>query len=293
MEIEIKNYGYNPELELQDQSAEDYLVGADSLPALFLIPKEESEQYLPKGELQNIGEEKFDCATRSPINKLETDFTYGVQKHLFTPTNEKWLRDNGYVTADGRVEFSDAFIAILSGTTRKGNSLIRPLKTINNNGLVPKSKLPQLHTFDDNYNPMRLTKELVNLGNSFKNRFNIMYERADESQFEDLLKTEMICTGGFAWPIPVNGEYPRVSFKPNHAWMLWKNPKFYAFDNYIDDVDGDFIKKLASDYDFIDIGYRVFVYSESNTGNIEPLRLNFWQKIINWFSQLFLNKIEW
>lgn len=259
----MRNYGYNPELERQHQSSEDYLVGAKSLPPLFLIPKDVCEEYLPKGERQNIGDEKMDCTSRAPHNKLEADFSYAVKNHLFSPENEKWLRDNGYVIDGDRVEFSDAYTAILSGTTIQGNSLIAPLDSIHNNGLVPKARLPQVDSFDEYYNPTRITPDLKALGLEFKNRFTIIYERAKESQFGNILETEMLCTGGFAWPAPSNGEYPRVDEIANHAFMLWKNPQFYAFDNYIDEVDGDYIKKLAYDYDFIDIGYRVFIYKEN------------------------------
>lgn len=286
---EIKNYGYSPELEKQHQSPDDFLVGASSLPAMFLIPKNESEKYLPKGEKQNIGEEKSDCASRSPHNKLEADFTYGVQNHLFSKENEKWLYENGYVIEEGRVEFSDAFTAILSGTTREGNSMIRPLDSIRNNGLVPKSMLPQLPTFDEYYNPMRITETIKALGLDFKRRFEIIYERAKESQFETILNTEMLCTGAYAWPEPVNGEYPRVDYIPNHAFLLYKNPKFYAFDNYIDSVDGDFIKKLASNYDFVDVGYRVFIYKEKVPVIVElKKKRSFWQWLID---LLFINRI--
>lgn len=278
-----KNYGYNPILEKEHQSVTDYLVGSNSLPSLFTIHKDERERYLPKGELQNIGEDKMDCATRSPLNKLETDFTYAIINRIFNPSTEKWLRDNGYVIDGDKVEFSDAFNAIKSGTTREGNSLIRPLDSIHSDGLIPKARLPQLNSFDEHYNPMRITDELTLLGKEFARRFLIRYERANESQFEEILENEMLCTGGYAWPVPVNGEYPRVEYQPNHAFMLFKNPKFYAFDNYIDSVDGDFIKKLAPDYDFIDVGYRVFICEERV---IEPQRirgLSLWQKIVNIF----------
>ena len=284
----MKNYGYNPELEKQHQSETDYLVGANSLPALFEVPRVLVDIYLPRGERQNIGDEKMDCASRSPINKLETDFTYAIQNNLFSKENEQWLRDNGYVTEDERIEFSDAFISILSGTTRQGNSLIKPIDTIRNYGLIPKYRLPQLDSFDDYYNPLRITDELRSLGLDFKDRFDIRYERATESQFGNLLEKESLCVGGFAWSVPFEGEYPRVDMPANHAFMLFKNPRYYAFDNYIDETDGDYIKKLAPDYDFLDIGYRVFVYKENkidSQGNA-IIKTTWFQKFINWLFNL-------
>lgn len=257
----VLKYGYNYKLELLHQKKEDYLVGSVIIPPLFFIPIEWRGAYLPDGELQNIGEEKMDCATRAPINKLEIDFTYGVKNHLFSKENEQWLYDNGYVI-NGKVEFSDVFIAILSNTTEEGNSLIAPLDAIKKYGLIPKKLLTQLQGFEENYNKDRITKFLRNLGNDFKNRFKIRYERATEDQFKDVLLKDSICTGGFAWSEPINGEYPRVPKLPNHAFMVFK-PEYYIFDNYIDSVDGDFIKKLTPDYDFMNIGYRVYIYKEN------------------------------
>src|ERR1041385_1135902 len=121
----MKNHGFNVELERQHQSDDDWIFGADSAPCIALIPEAEREQYLPQGELQNIGSEKYDCASRGPINILEAKFTYLYQNYKLNKENRKWLEDNGYVQW-GRVLFSDRFIAIKSGTTVGGNSLKAP-----------------------------------------------------------------------------------------------------------------------------------------------------------------------
>ena len=103
--------------ELADISEKDWVFGALSQPGIVSIPYDERERYLPHGELQNIGEEKYDCASRSPNNHLEALFTYHYD-HNMHPDNKKWLEQNGYVVW-GRVLFSDAFVAINSGTTRQ------------------------------------------------------------------------------------------------------------------------------------------------------------------------------
>ena len=277
--METINYGYSPELELQHQTPDDWLAGADSVSSIITIPEGERDIYLPEGELQNIGEEKFDCVSRAIHNKLEIDFDYALKLHLFTPENEKWFLDNGYLE-HGKPAFSDAFTAILSNTTRQGNSLKAPLDSVHRNGLVPKVKLPQLDTFDAHHNPARITNDLRVLGLEFLKRFTVNYERANELQFGDILQQkEALCVGGFAWPVPINGEYPKVQMYPNHAFLIYKTPKYHAFDNY-EEAKGDFIKKLAPDYDFVDTGYRVFVSAER-----KPLthaqKKTLWQLIIS------------
>ena len=90
------NYGFNLELEKRSQSLEDWKFGAGELPDIAEIPEGEREKYLPKGERQNIGEEKKDCASRSVLNLLETKFNYCIKNHKFSLANEIWLKEKGY-----------------------------------------------------------------------------------------------------------------------------------------------------------------------------------------------------
>ena len=255
----MKNYGLNLELERQHQKPEDWPLGAAPRKCIALIPMEERDEYLPTGEFQNIGEEKMDCASRAPANIIEAKFTWLVSKHLLPPEYEKWLWDNGYIAPEEGITFSDAFVAINSNTTRDGNSLIAPLEAIRKKGLIPKSLLPQVASFDEHHNPERITPAMRKLGEEFVSRFTINYERVAESQFTQLLEEDMFDVGGYAWPNPVQGEYPKTGGTPNHAFIIYKKPPYFAFDNYIDSLDGDFTKKLASNYDLIDFGYRTVI----------------------------------
>ena len=268
----MKNYGINWEKEKSEQSEEDWKFGASSQPCIAEIPEYLRQDYLPKGECQNIGEEKMDCASRYGLNILESKFNWLLREGKISKENFKWLQDNQYIQ-NNSIEFSDAFVAINSGTTRGGNSLKAPLEAIRKQGLVPKHLLPQLQTFDEHHNPQRITKKLKDLGKEFTERFIINYEKVYEPEMGGLLTKDFLGVAGFAWTSPINGEYPKSSNPPNHAFMIFKSPKYYAFDNYIDSVDGDFIKKLSSDYDFVDYGYRVFISSES------VVKLNWFQKL--------------
>lgn len=202
--------------------------------------------------------------------------------------NKKWLLDNGYIGKDGRVTFSDRFISILSGTTREGNSLKAPLQAIENYGLIPKSMLPANSSmnFDQFHDKSKITQEMLNLGQEFKKRFPINYEKVYEVHYSDLYEGDMIIQAGYAWPQPVNGVYPRVEYDPNHVWMGICKPLHTIFDNYIDNVDGDFIKKLAPDYNMLDYGYRVFISAENKV--INNLQKQFlWSKILEWFKDFY------
>lgn len=275
------NRGINLALERKHQSEKDWVFGYMSKPCIADIPLDERDRYLPKGERQNIGDEKMDCATRGPINICETKFNYLYTNNKISKENKDWLFKNGYVNSEDKIEFSDAFIAIKSGTTAYGNSLIAPLKAMENSGLIPKKLLPQLEMFWDYYNPKRITRDIENLGLEFKRRFPMNYEKVLSVHFAELEKEDLIDVAGNAWPEPVNGEYPKNDGTINHCFILFKAPAHNAFDNYEEDP-GDFTKKLASDYVFFDYGYRLF-FSE-NTEPVKPSIMpaflaEFWKKL--------------
>src|SRR3990167_3504391 len=281
MEEKIKNFGLDIERELLEQSDKDWFAGISSLPSLFLIPQQVRRAFLPQGEIQRGREDMMDCATRGALNIFEAYFTYGVQQKLFCEENIAWLKENGYII-NGTVVFSDAFIAILSGTTRQGNSLKAPLEAIRKSGLIPKKMLPlePWMTFDDYHNPKRITEKMVELGKQFAIMFTVNYEKVYPSDFEEWLKTDMIESAGFAWPEPVNGEYPRTSNPFNHAFMVFNTPNYFIFDNY--EVDGDFIKKLAADYILFNYVYRLFISAEKKSSYAEYLINNNIKISDNW-----------
>lgn len=277
----MRNYGINIKKELSEQSEKDWIFGATSATCAASIPDVEVEKYLPKGEVQRGIEDTMDCATRSPLNKLETSLNYLLQNKKLG-NNAVWLVDNGYVNDNGDVELSDAFIAILSGTTAQGNSLKAPIDAIRKYGFIPKSRLrldPQM-TQREYLNPTRVTDELLNLGRESIKRFPVNYDKVYDLSISD------VCTAGFAWPEAVNGEYPSTNKSFNHAFWKFRNPKHYIFDNY-EEAQGDFIKKLAPDYKLFDYGYRVYISTineletESKGRSILDIIKEIWYSISN------------
>ena len=282
----MKNYGLNWELEKLQESKEDWVFGAVSPVCLAEgLSELQRDVFLPKGEVQRGAEDTMDCATRGPINILEIKFNYLVNNKVISKRGFKFLYDNGYINRSNRIEFSDAFIAIKSGTTRNGNSMKAPLEAIRLYGLIPKSMLPleKWMTFEDYHKEERITEEMEDLGQEFRKHFNINYEKVYEKNLDELLERDIINMAGYAWDRPVNGEYLRSENRPNHVFVGIRKPRTYIFDNYIDSVDGDFIKKLAPDYDFLDYGYRIII-SENKTGEVKQ---SWWEIIINFIKKLW------
>ena len=270
------NYGINWDLELASRTEKDWehMVGV-SASSTVSIPMDEREQHLPKGERQNIGQEKMDCASRAPNNWEEATIDYLLEKDKLPLSVSKFLETNHFLE-DGRPVLSDSFLSTNAKTTRQGNSLKAPLEARRLKGLVAKSMLPQGSTFEEHHDPKRITTTLENIGKQYAQIFAFNYDRVYEVDFPVVLKKDMIVTAGYAWDSPKDGKYQRVEYTPNHAFLTWR-PKFYVFDNY-EESDGDFIKDLAEDYNFMDYGYRPYLASINAPS--EPRKYVFFKDVL-------------
>jgi hypothetical protein len=277
------NNGLDLEREKREQDGTEWTFGATSPICLAQIPAEERMNYLPKGEVQFGREDFMDCATRGLLNVLETKLNYLLRTGKLP--QEQWFKDNGYITDNG-FELSDRFTAIKSNTTQQGNSIKAPLDSIRKDGVIPKKLLPANNQmlFRDYHNKTDITDKMISLGQEFLKRLTINYEKVFENQFA--VFNDILDVAGYAWSSPINGEYPRIVGAPNHVWMNIK-PQYYAFDNYLDTVDGDFIKKLSPDYDFYDYGYRLIIGLGLNDNLKQQISL--YQKIIE-LLKLYVSK---
>ena len=256
------NKGLDLQKQQKDVKDTDWTFGAASTPCIASIPQEERHIYLPNGELQYGIEDFMDCASRSPHNILEAKLNYLYLNGKLLPENRQFLERNGYVN-NGRVELSDRYTAIKSGTTRNGNSLVAPLDSIHRNGCIAKSMLPSNPTFtwEQYHNKAAITPAMDAVAYEFSQRFTINYERVREEDLELTIKYDFLDVALYAWPEPTQGIYPRTNASPNHVCCLFRGV-FFAFDNYRDIVDQDFIKALARDYKMYPDVYRIFISSE-------------------------------
>jgi len=256
-------YGLDLKKEAEQVSDKDWILGAVSVKGI--AENIDFKTYLPAGEVQRTSKsDTMDCATRSPMNILETKLNYLVKNYAYkdclSPENFQWLQDNGYIGEDGTVELSDAFTAILSGTTTRGNSLKAPLESMRKDGVIPKKLLPMESwmSWYDYHKKSRITPLMKELGKEFIKRFPINYEKVMKGDFFNVIKWDILNVAGYAWTSPRNGIYPRTTQAPNHAFVYFEIPAYQIFDNYLD-TDGDFIKHLASDYNLLHYAYRVII----------------------------------
>ena len=253
----INNIGFNLEKEIAEQSDKDWIFGSGEpttglgdeigsfVGAIYAYPdpingvyprtlkqlnhavdflKENAKEYVPVGQVQRGRADWMNCASNAPVNEYEKEFNFGIDVKKISEDGIAWLKEKGYLNQEGGFEASNAFVSIGSGTTPQGNSLKAPFEFIRLNGLIPLSILPDDKSMNWNeyHNPKRITQAMWDLGKEFKERFPMNYEKvlyADFGKFTDNLKWEI-------------------------------------FDSYVDPVDGDFIKRLASNYNMLDYSYR-------------------------------------
>ncbi len=221
---------------------------------LAAVPLADRLPCAPVGVLQrNNIMDTNGCASRAPLNALETKLTY-LYTHGLDPWLRQWLRDKGYIQ-NGKVVLNDAFIEILSGTARDGNSLKAPVDAIYRFGVIPAHYLPLEDgmTWDEYMNPARITQEMRDLGQQFLLRFGINYEKVTQAEMADAIEDDLLSVGLHAWPLPVNGVYPANEGQPNHAVCKVTN-SIHILDNYV-----PFTKLLAPDYKTFDWGWSISI----------------------------------
>lgn len=283
------NRGLDLEKEKRDVKPTQWVFGAASLPCIAIIPPDLRQSFLPRGEVQKGTEDFMDCASRGPLNILEAKLTYLYQTGQMNANNRWFLQKHGFIK-DGKIELSDRYVAIKSGTTRNGNSLVAPMDAIHRDGCIPKSMLPADSSmdFDTYHNPASITAAMTRIGQEFALRFSINYEQVREEDFEVSLRYDFLNVAVHAWPDPKNGIYQRTDQPENHVVCVFQGV-YFAFDNYLD-TDLDYVKQLAPNYNFYPTGYRLFITAQRTTAEVEAelrKRLSLLQRLFALLKSLY------
>lgn len=173
--IPMKNSGLIVALPLP----KDYILGGEaSLGVVDILPSGDWTPYQPEEEVQyGNGWDSMSCTSFSYTNAVETYINYLIQSKKMTPEAIKWLTDKGYINMRGVINFSDRFLAIMSGTTQNGNQLNKVAETARTIGLIPQSMLPLAgSTWSEFMDPNIITKEMTDLAKEFLTHFKLSYE---------------------------------------------------------------------------------------------------------------------
>ena len=213
--------------------------------------------YLATDEIQRFnGFDTSSCVSFSCLNNFETLLFYKLVNKMISNENYNWLQVNGYLDDQDRPNFSDRYIAALSGTTKKGNSAGKVMDTVLNYGLIPEAMHPATTalSFENYVNTALITPEMFDIGKEFKKRFKLAYEVVfvgENQTLLDAVRYSPLQVFIHAWGQYVDGLFKKTLENINHAVTFFGGEQekyLYEHDSY--SLYGSYKAKLAWDYIF-------------------------------------------
>lgn len=178
---------------------------------------------LPLEEKQhNLSFDTMSCTTFSALNVIETFINYLMYNDKMTITQLEFLNKNGYIV-NGKVNFSDRFTAIMSGTTEQGNYFPTVMDSVRRDGLLPDKDFEfSGKTWAEYHDKTKITEAMKVKAKKILEIFDFAYEwviiSATQQELADAFKQAPI-------QVAVTKETPQ------HAIML---PKMdWEFETYI------------------------------------------------------------
>lgn len=246
--------------DIQGIRPEDYVFGSVSPIERFdLFSGIFKRDYLPSPERQsNRLFDSYSCVTFSFINSIEVTFKRLIELGRITPDNIQWLEDNGYFI-NNEVNFSDRFLAVLSGTTPQyGNSGAAVAQYARDLGLAPQTlcDFPGDYTELMYYDRLTISDKAKEVALEFKNRFNIQYEWVRETEWNEASKYGTLEFFTYAWFKDKDGVryYNPKPDTSNHAICECDIPNNKIFDTY-----EPFIKQMTKKEDFLDFALAIYI----------------------------------
>src|SRR3990167_2145732 len=208
----LKNYG----LKIDEIKAEDYIFGSSPLPFEILEESGDWTNSLPSKEAQNLnGIEPYACVAFTVLNCIEI------------------LIKRKYVE---EVNYSDRFLAAVSGTKEGGNSAQIVCEFLRKVGVVPEELWPfgkDIDTFDKFYSP--IPPKLYELAKEFNEKWEFKHEfvPSDNKKIKEALKCSPLAISVVAWFENGGVYFQPTGLKDNHLTMLFKIDKYKTvFDSY-------------------------------------------------------------
>lgn len=145
--------------------------------------------------------------------------------------------------------FSDRFLAKMSGTSKSGNSMRKVADTIRDVGLVFETEYPaEATSWEDYYKD--ILEEIKTKAEAFKSEYLVQYDSVvNVPKFiMEALKYSPLQIATYAYGELKDGIYQKIDKQSNHCMMLYgykENEYWLVYDHYANDK-----KKFAWDYFF-------------------------------------------
>ncbi len=186
MEESNKNRG----VKEQPPFVTDYMVGAESA-IIYEERVNDWRPFLSTHERQNIGFETSACTNFAQLNSLEAQLNFLLSKGDFSEEQIAQLKAAGYIQ-DGEFRlsynFSDCFLANMSGTTEYGNYVYRGWDSLRKDGALPEADMPMAKSFKEYYDKSRITNAMLTKAKTLLDYIEIKYEWLTRAQLAHELK---------------------------------------------------------------------------------------------------------
>lgn len=200
-----KTTQYNYGLKFDRPDPEHYVFGASSIPFEILQEDGDWTPYLPVQEFQNLnGIETYACATVTLLNCVEILIKkqYGIERN-----------------------YSDRFLANISGTKEGGNSPQVVCEFLRKIGVVEQDKWPfgpDINTFEKFYSP--IPQALQELAKEFTDEWDFKHEFVPPiiTEIQKALQCSPLMISVYAWVRDQNNLYYNPHMTDNHATTLIK-----------------------------------------------------------------------
>lgn len=268
----IKKYGF----KLDEIKPEDYIFGGGKIPTEILQSDSDWTSYLPEKEYQNLNNiEPYACVTFTVLNCVEILIKrqYGEDKN-----------------------YSDRFLAAISGTKEGGNSPQIVCEFLRKIGVVPQDLWPfdsSINTFEKFYSP--IPPKLYELAKEFNEEWDFRHEYVptNKESISAAIQSSPLLVSVPAWN-ERNGKYYRPDGVPdNHATtMVYERLGDFRriFDSYADGAGDPAIKDI--EWEMMPTVIKRFWIKKRKDVQIEQLNL-LWQilnKMSLWIAELFKQK---
>lgn len=229
--MELKNGLILPTIKPLDYEFGGMTGAADKV----IFPDGNVIPFLPEYETQaNTYFDDYGCVSHSFENGCEAFINSQVDN--FKPDNSKWIKDNFF--KNGKCNFSDRDLIVLSGTTTNGNSGNKVLETAQSLGLISQtagdfdssSRDPKLTR--EYYYAYARTKEAQPLADEWNKRIKIIGEWVVRSKWEEASKKGALQIYLNAWYKNADGKYYNPTGNFNHATLMAHFKEVKIFDTY-------------------------------------------------------------
>lgn len=240
----------------------DFRVGAESaIKYEERNPSGDWEKYRPTDEWQRyflkgiLGYDTYSCVTFSALRSAAIQLEFLIDTGAAPAEFVQFLHDEGYIDANGKINFNEHFTAVMSGTTPNGNSGVRVWDSIRKDGLLPQAKGAAVNDFTttDAWLADTITQEQKDAAKKILDWLDVLYEWAvcgESGQQEEMrkqLKQAPLHIFTPVCPAWNDGNVSSCARKVlDHATTciaIEQDSRYRDLDHYV-----PFIKELASDY---------------------------------------------